>query len=208
MAVTLEQVRNLLESDEPKYSAAAKMGAALLPHLQSIVTSPDEDTASKAAYLASLVNDPRAAQVMQAAARHRSPLVRLAVAAAARTTRVPNAASAVASLTRDRDTGVRKAAGKSARGGSGTAELEYEDAPVGTHTYYVDALWLPRGGSAWQTLEQLRPFNSTKDRAEMFRSTLQLKWQNRARGKHGTLLVRCLVFDRSRKRWLDCRSVY
>lgn len=114
MAVTLEQVQRLLDSDEPDYAAAAKLGSQILPHLNVLVQSPDPGLAAKAASLASLVDHAQAVEVLRAAARHASPLVRVAAAAGLGNLQQPAAAGVLMALLDDKDGGVRGLALKSA----------------------------------------------------------------------------------------------
>lgn len=115
MPVTEQQVRAHLEPEEPNYAAAAQLGPDALPVLEQLVRSADPLLASKAAYLASMIPDRRAAKVLEAAAQRDEPTVR--VAAAAGLQRAPALAEEVAmDLIADQDPGVRKVALKSMRG--------------------------------------------------------------------------------------------
>jgi HEAT repeat protein len=114
MAVTLEQLRRLLDAEEPNYAALARLGPQILPHLQTLIASGDEYFGTKAASLASRIDDERATAVLRDAARHASPRVRLAVAGAIKNVARPAAASVLMALLNDRDPGVRKTALKAA----------------------------------------------------------------------------------------------
>ncbi len=82
MATTEAQVRAYLEPEEPNYkAAAAALGAEALPVLETLVQGADPLLASKAAYLASLVPDERAARVLEQASRSEHATVRVAAAA-------------------------------------------------------------------------------------------------------------------------------
>ena len=60
MAVTMKDVRAVLEPDEPDYKEGAKAwAAAALPHLDALVGGGDTMLASKATYLASLIKEPK-----------------------------------------------------------------------------------------------------------------------------------------------------
>jgi hypothetical protein len=78
MAITLEQVRALLDAEEPNYAALARLGPEILPHLRTLIAGGDEYFATKAASLVSRINDDRATAVLRDAANHASPRVRLA----------------------------------------------------------------------------------------------------------------------------------
>ena len=114
MAVTLAQVRAMLDAEEPNYAALARLGPQILPHLQTLIASGDEYFATKAASLASRINDERATAVLRDAAKHASPRVRLAVAGAIKNVARPAAAGVLMALLDDRDPGVRKTALKAA----------------------------------------------------------------------------------------------
>ena len=53
MAITLEQVRALLDAEEPNYAALARLGPEILPHLRTLIAGGDEYFATKAASLVS-----------------------------------------------------------------------------------------------------------------------------------------------------------
>ena len=61
MPVTMQQVRLILDSEEPDYGLGAQLGAEALPHLETLVRSGNPMLASKAVYLASLIPEPRSA---------------------------------------------------------------------------------------------------------------------------------------------------
>ncbi len=107
--VTMEMVRAALDPDEPDYAAASALGPDALPLLSQLVGSGDSLLASKAAYLASLIQG--GMQVVQSAAASNDPIVR--VAAAAALTNVSGGAvpdQVLQGLLADADVGVRKAA--------------------------------------------------------------------------------------------------
>ena len=116
MAVTidLDQVRSWLDSDEPNYKKLATLGAQLLPHLSTLVKGTIVSRAAKAASLAGLIDNDKAVEVLSVAAKHPSPIVRLAAAGALRRMNRPAAASVLMTLLTDKDSGVRKLAVKSA----------------------------------------------------------------------------------------------
>ena len=84
MPVTMEQVVNQLDRDEPEYGQAARLGSEALTHLMALIQGDDPDLAAKAASLAGLINVDQSAPVLERAARHAEPVVRVAAAAAAR----------------------------------------------------------------------------------------------------------------------------
>jgi len=114
MAVTMSQVLAEIDKDEPDYQAAAKLGPDALPHLQKIVEADDPMRASKAAYLAGLIGGAQAAPVLEHAAAHRDPVVRVAAAHAMRAgTDAPT--NLLERLLDDGDVGVRKVALRAAK---------------------------------------------------------------------------------------------
>jgi hypothetical protein len=106
----MAKVRNLLDVDEPNYKEAAKLGEKAIPHLETLVREADPMLASKATYLASLIQSDRAIEVVKAAAESTDAVVRVAAAAAVRN--MPEAATeeVLNPLMSDEDPGVRKAA--------------------------------------------------------------------------------------------------
>lgn len=107
MPVTMEQVRAHLDRDEPDYPAAAQLGADAIPHLMQLVQGSDPMLASKAAYLASLIQSDRSNAVLEQAARSSHNEVRIAAAAGVRNLKqapVP----LIDTLLKDLDVGVRK----------------------------------------------------------------------------------------------------
>lgn len=110
MAVTMEQVVRYLQPDEVNYSAAAQMGPDALPHLITLVNSPDPDLASKAASLAGFIGSDRASEVLRIALGHREPIVRVAAAAAIGNLPSQTMETLLEVALRDEDTGVRRIA--------------------------------------------------------------------------------------------------
>jgi hypothetical protein len=114
MSVTIAKVRALLDVDEPNYAEAAKLGPQAVPLLETLVREGDAMLASKATYLASLIQSDRSLDVVKAAAESSDPVVRVAAAAALRN--LPDAPrdEVLSGLLGDEDPGVRKAALKAA----------------------------------------------------------------------------------------------
>lgn len=121
MAIRLDQVRQLLMRDEPDYPAAARLGPQLLPHLHALSRGRDKMLASKATYLASLIDHDRAVDILRDAARSPLALVRVAAANGTRNLLRPAASAVILGLLGDRDAGVRKAAIKAASRRSNSA---------------------------------------------------------------------------------------
>src|SRR5215210_3412217 len=110
MAVTMNNVRAVLDPEEPDYGQVAKLGADALPHLEALVSSGDTMLASKAAYAASLIKDPKSADVVDTAAKSDDPAVRVAAAAAVSNLPAKGANAVLETLAGDPDPGVRKVA--------------------------------------------------------------------------------------------------
>lgn len=110
MAVTNEQVRTVLDRDEPNYEeAASEFGPDALPLLQRFVEGGDPNLAAKAAYLAGRIGDPAATPILELAADNPDPGVRAAAASGARHIGAA-AESVLLTLLDDDDPAVRKTA--------------------------------------------------------------------------------------------------
>lgn len=106
MPVTIEQVINQLDREEPYYGQAARLGAEALPHLITLIQVSGVGLAAKAASLAGLINAGQSAAVLEIAAQHPDPVVRVAAAASAKNlTSMPT--SLAMNLLNDSDAGVR-----------------------------------------------------------------------------------------------------
>jgi HEAT repeat protein len=114
MPVSMDDVRRVLDPDEPKYEAVSGLGAEALPHLQALVDGDDSMMASKAAYAASLLEGATGEEVVRAAAHSADDAVRVAAAAATANLPAESARGILADLESDADPGVRKVAANSA----------------------------------------------------------------------------------------------
>lgn len=114
MPVTIQQVRAVLDPEEPDYIQAAQLGSDALPHIENLLKGADPMLASKAAYLASLIQDNRSITVLKEAAQSNYSAVRVAAAAGARNLALLAASDVLLGLLEDQDVGVRKVALKSA----------------------------------------------------------------------------------------------
>lgn len=112
MAVSMKKVRTFLEQDEPEYDEAAKLGAEAVPHLAKVVQGDDAMLASKAAYLAGLIDSDKSPSVLERAAESEEPTVRVAAASAVRHLS-EGPPELFDRLLSDDDAGVRKTALKS-----------------------------------------------------------------------------------------------
>jgi HEAT repeat protein len=107
VAVTLQDVVRQLNRDEPDYVRAAQLGPEALPHLRQLIEGDDLGLAAKATYLAGIMNADESTRLLEIAARHPDPVVRVAAAASARNLTRITASLAVTFLD-DADPGVRK----------------------------------------------------------------------------------------------------
>jgi HEAT repeat protein len=110
MPVTLQQILKQLDTDEPNYTALAALGPEAIPQLAILVKGEDPGLASKAAYLASLIQSDDSLGVLSSAAESSHETVRVAAAAGLRNLAAPKAAPLADKLLEDADPGVRKLA--------------------------------------------------------------------------------------------------
>jgi HEAT repeat protein len=110
MPVTMEQVRAALDPEEPDYERAARLGPEALPHLERLIARKDAHLASKAASLAGMIKDERAARVVEKAAKHDDVRVRVAAAHSAQYLPAEDASRVLVTALADKDVGVQKVA--------------------------------------------------------------------------------------------------
>ena len=122
MALTMAQVRAVLDPEELDYAEAAKLGPEALPHLAKLVKEADALLASKAVYLAALIQHEHSIQIVREAALSEDPSVRVAAAAAARYLPCVPVSNILIPLVNDKDIGVQRVALQSA-GTNATTEL-------------------------------------------------------------------------------------
>ena len=113
MPVTMKQVRAALDPEEPDYEKAAKLGPEALPHLEKLIARKDPNLASKAASLAGMIKDERAARVVEKAAKHEDVRVRVAAVYSAQFLPPEDASRVLTAALSDKDVGVQKVALKS-----------------------------------------------------------------------------------------------
>ena len=106
--VTKKEVVNALNKED--YPKAAKLGRAAVKHLKTIVEGNDVRLATKATYLAGLINAPASASIIETAAKSRKPVLRVAAASAAANLTQERAEPVLKRLLKSRDVGVRKCA--------------------------------------------------------------------------------------------------
>lgn len=110
MSIGFEDVIEVVAPEEPDYESAGKLGPDALPHLREIVDGSDAMLASKAAYIASLIEDDGAIAVLETAANNEDVTVRVAAAAGVANLRGRDATGVVEQLIEDSDNGVRRCA--------------------------------------------------------------------------------------------------
>lgn len=109
-SVSMQDVRRVLDPEEPDYAAMAQLGPDSLPHLRTLVEGDDPMLASKSAYAASLLEGDQGQDVILTAARSDDPVLRVAAAGAAVNLPAASAAGVLVGLAADGDAGVRKVA--------------------------------------------------------------------------------------------------
>ncbi len=108
MPTTMEDVLAVLTQDEVDYARAQQLGPDAVPFLDQLVRGPDLNLASKATYLASLIESDRSTEVLAAAAARPEPVVRVAAASGVRNLKEAQAERLIDRLQGDADPGVRK----------------------------------------------------------------------------------------------------
>lgn len=111
MSVTMQQVLDHLDREEPDYDdAAALLGVEALPHLAVLIHGDDLARATKATSLAGAINGSESVRLVQEAATSARATVRVAAAAATSHLAPADASQVLAVLLEDADAGVRKVA--------------------------------------------------------------------------------------------------
>jgi HEAT repeat protein len=111
MALTLDDVLEELEAEEPDYEAlAVRLGPEALVHLAQLARAPDPDIGPKAVYLAALLKGPEAMKILDEASRNQDPLWRAAAAGAAADLPAVDVGPILGRLFNDQDPHVRKEA--------------------------------------------------------------------------------------------------
>lgn len=112
MSVSMQDVRAVLDPEEPNYDAAAALGPDALPVLAQLVRGDDVMLASKATYAASLIHG--GSDAVESATESADPIVRVAAASAARNLPEQESKRVLGRLLNDEDAGIRKVARTSA----------------------------------------------------------------------------------------------
>ena len=111
MTVTMQQVRDALGPYEPRYQEEARqLGPEALAHLEEIVREGDAGLASRAVYLASLIEHDRSGAVLALGMERPDAIIRVAVAAGARNLAPQLRGRLLLRLLDEDDIGVRKVA--------------------------------------------------------------------------------------------------
>lgn len=147
MPADVEAIRTRIDLDELNYPALAReLGPDALPALQEIARDPNVTLAAKAIYLVSLIGGSDAAEVIEQAAEHPAPVLRVAVAAALRNLGPEEAEQGLDPLLGDDDPGVRKVALRTAAGIDSPAlrkrvqQIAQDDTDPGVRAAAQDAL--------------------------------------------------------------------
>jgi HEAT repeat protein len=115
MADDVDVLRQRIDLDEINYpKLAGELGSQALPALATIAEDPNIGLASKAVYLASMISGADAAPILEKAAQHPDPTLRVAAAAGMRNLSPEHAERGVDPLLDDDDASVRKVALRSA----------------------------------------------------------------------------------------------
>lgn len=110
MSITIQQLMKRLDTDEPNYATLAAIGSETLSHLSVLVSGDDPGLASKAAYLASLIDGEEAASVVALAGISAVAVIRAAAAAGLSNMKEPHVSQLADRMLDDSDAGVRKLA--------------------------------------------------------------------------------------------------
>ncbi len=112
--VSKQDLIALLRTDN--YSSAQRLGTQVMGTLKSIVQGNDANLIAKATYVAGLINDDRSVDVIELAAKSRTPAVRVAAALAATHLSAERAEPILMRLLKSKDVGIRKVALNAASG--------------------------------------------------------------------------------------------
>src|SRR4030095_13167114 len=112
MPTTMEDVLAVLTQDEVDYARAQQLGPEAVPFLDQLVRGPDLNLASKAGYLARLIESDRSTEVLAAAAARPEPVVRVAAASGVRNLKEAQAERLIERLPGHARPGRREALGK------------------------------------------------------------------------------------------------
>jgi hypothetical protein len=107
MSVTMQQLRDLLDCDEPRYVDAVMLGVDAISHLNTLATG-EPTLAARAVYVASFLRDARAEAIVRSAVQSREASVRAAAAGAARNLSDEAAEAVLLVSLDDEDSGVLK----------------------------------------------------------------------------------------------------
>lgn len=106
--MTLDEVRAMLDVDEPDYPGfARRLDASDVASLRALVAEDEPRIASKAAYLASLLPEAGSVEVVDLAGQSRHPVVRVAAASGLAALDAASARPIARRLLTDLDPGVR-----------------------------------------------------------------------------------------------------
>jgi HEAT repeat protein len=125
MPSSIEELELHLTAEEPDYSELAQLGPNIVADLRTLVRTASVALASKATSLAGFIGGPDALRVIEEAAKHPDPRVRIAAAGAIAHFPAPPS-PLVLKLLRDPHASVRMRTLKSGRASSPEVKLEVE----------------------------------------------------------------------------------
>ena len=113
MTVTMREVLEALNRYEPDYSEAEAFGSEALPHLKILVKTAKPLLASKAACMASMIQDTQSVKILMMCTKSKFREVRVAAAYGSLNLHIPGVNRVLDVLKNDQDEGVRRIALKS-----------------------------------------------------------------------------------------------
>lgn len=125
MVVTMKQVMDLLNAEEPRYSKGSELGPEALSHVEAIIKAAEPMLAAKATYLAGFIQDERSVAILIAAANSKHLRIRLAAAGACQHLHFGRVNEILDLLKNDQHKGVRAAALRSIELRSTEKEKKY-----------------------------------------------------------------------------------
>lgn len=113
LVVTMKQVLEALNQFEPTYEEAALFGVEALPYLKTLVRSSQPMLASKAAAMASMIQDEQSIEVLMEAALSKFRQVRVAAAYGSSNLKFSGVEKVLDVLNADADENIRRIAKES-----------------------------------------------------------------------------------------------
>lgn len=127
MVVTMQQVLDALTPFEPEYNEAKIFGPEALTHLEILVNTAEPLLASKAASMASMIQDSTSVSILMAAANSKFREVRVAAAYGSRNLLTGEVNKVLDVLKNDQDCNIRNIALKIMEARSGDAQKKKKE---------------------------------------------------------------------------------